>query len=173
MNKKNTLTLSSFLFLICSVALFIIDGYIKNETVPNGIVSVEFIYSIENFNTAMLSWDGVAKSALGMSLGLDFLYIVFYSLCLYLLLILVAETLERSSNTISQLLYAMAYFTPCIGALDVVENWGLIQMLLGSQSDLWAKLAFYCAAIKFSCIALCVLVIAIAYVYAFAKSSKS
>ena len=72
MNKKNTLTLSSLLFLICSVALFFIDGYIKNETVPNGIVSVEFIYSIENFNTAMLSWDGIGyKRQYTKNLNLD------------------------------------------------------------------------------------------------------
>ena len=61
------------------MAMFAIDTYIQNNTTPNGIVSFEFIGNISNVNAAMAALGNIGQSAVALSLGIDYLYIVPYS----------------------------------------------------------------------------------------------
>ncbi len=173
MSRKTLLIFACVLFAVCTIGMFSVDVFIRNDVTPNGIVSVGFISSVENFNAAMAAWGDTGKIATGFSLGLDYLYIVLYSVVLYLLLILTSEKIMRVSNRGGQLLFIMAILSPIVGASDSIENFSLLQLLLGSQNDLWPKMAYYCAISKFTGAAICTVAMVAGQVYVFAGGRKA
>lgn len=140
-------------FLLLSVAMYFIDAFIQTEITPLGIVSFEFIANLENFNQAMTAWDEKAKIAVGLSLGVDFLYLLLYTGILYITL----QGFYRSRSF--TLFNTMSYVAIMAGFLDALENISLIQLLLGSPLLLWAQLAYCFATIKFLLLLLCLMVI--------------
>lgn len=142
------------LFLVLSVAMAFVDSYIQTRVTPWGIVSFEFIANVENFHKAMHALSEKGQIALGLSLGLDFLYLFVYSSILFLIL----NKLYRDTRL--KFFHYIAYLVCLAGALDAVENMALIQLLFGAEQSLWAKTAYWCAAIKFSILLVCLIVLA-------------
>ena len=139
------------------LALFIVflgmrafDAPLKNEVSPGGIVSFEFAKELSRTVEIMESWDVHARTSAGMSMGLDFLFIILYTSFLILLLKWTAKRSHvlNAMNSPMQLLLLLAAFC------DVVENMALIQLLRGHIDQIWSQTAYYMAFIKFGIIAL-------------------
>jgi len=157
------------LFILCTAGLGATDLLIQNETTPYGIVSFEFIGSIINSNAAMAKWGVLGKTAVGVSLGLDYLYIVLYITLGFYLLIATASKVTLYNETFKKYILIMAYLLPVAGIFDAIENFSLIKLLLGSQNSLWPQVAYYFAIAKFLITATCIGFIIVGQAYAFAK----
>jgi hypothetical protein len=70
--KKSTIALLVLLPILIAVMLFF-DAPLKNEVVPNGIVSFELAKEVTVSENILNSWDTHARTSAGMSMGLDFL----------------------------------------------------------------------------------------------------
>lgn len=156
MSTKLTLTVLAVTFLLLSLALYELDGNLRNETTPYGIVSFEFIWSIENAKAATLSWGQSGQIAAGIILGLDFLYIALYSLIGFILPRAINKRISskrsKHGHYYNAALFFASYLFPLAGFFDIIENLSLIRVLLGSQEEVWTVLAWYCALFKFSSI---------------------
>lgn len=157
------------LFVLCSIALSTIDVFIKNEITPLGIVSFEFISSLSNVNAAMQLWGEKGQAAVGFSLGLDYLYILVYSVLFIYCLRNTSEKLFQHNAAFAKVAAVLAVVFPVAACCDAIENFGLLKLLLGSQNELWVVVAYYCAAIKFCIIAISLVCIVVGQLYAFIK----
>jgi hypothetical protein len=55
------------------------DEFIKNEITPYGIISFEFIHTVANVQAALAAWGFMGRATVGFSLGIDYLFILAYS----------------------------------------------------------------------------------------------
>ncbi len=78
-SQKNALLFFFILTAVTMVSLNIINNYITSETVPMGIVTFEFAGDMESAKKIVNSWDEKEKIYAGISLGLDYLYMISYS----------------------------------------------------------------------------------------------
>jgi len=134
-------------------ALRFFDGYLKTEAAPNGIVSFEFAGNLAAAKNILASWGPKRAVYAGLSLGLDFLFLFSYAGAIGLGCILAARGLSQRMKTFSLLGAPLAWGQLCAALLDVFENVGLIQVLLGAESEFWPSLAFWCAIPKFLIVA--------------------
>jgi hypothetical protein len=128
-------------------ALGLVDAYLKTRASPMGVVSFELCAYTQSCAAIVASWQGVAQPMAGMSLGLDYLFMLTYpaAICFGLLLTstLVPSWLQRTT-------VVAAYISWLAGAADAVENFHLFQMLVGAEESLHAWPASIAASIKFS-----------------------
>ncbi|MBM4466722.1 MAG: hypothetical protein FJ014_14425 [Chloroflexi bacterium] len=120
---------------------------LNTEAAPSGIISFELAGKLSVAQRMVESWGQTGQVYAGLNLGLDYLFMVAYSSCISLGCVLVA----RSFSPRVGLLLAWAQFGAAL--LDVMENYALIQVLLGSQQELWPVVARWCAIPKFSIVA--------------------
>lgn len=154
-NRKKMLLVVAALWLLCMIALGITDSYIRHPLTPFGILSFEFISSLSQAKLVFEAWGDMGKTAAAFSLGLDYLYIVLYVILGYLCLIITSEKLAAGNLLFSGVLRFLAKMFPLTGGLDAIENYGLIRLLLGTDSDFWSQLAYWSAAAKFTVLAVC------------------
>ena len=149
--QRNTLKflfwVSLVLALISLTALFHVDSYLKTEASPLGVVSFELCAYTQSCSAIVASLQGIAQPMAGLSLGLDYLFMLTYpaAICFGLLLTatLVPSRLQRAT-------VLAAYISWLAGAADAVENYHLFQMLIGGQESLHAWSASIAATIKFA-----------------------
>jgi hypothetical protein len=150
-------------FLIVFTGIFIgimryFDGFLTNELAPAGIVSFELTFDVETAKAILSSWNEVAKTAAGMSLGFDFIFPFLYGTLIALLVYKLNQNLWKGTrfytvgNTIS---WSLGVAIVC----DLIENIGMIQMLLRDVSLFWVEVSTYFALIKFL-----IILIGIAYI---------
>lgn len=169
MNKVRMLIAAMVLFILLATALVSLDSLIRTDMTPLGIVSFQFIKTVEATALAMDAWGEVGRLAVAISLGLDYLYIVVYSVIACLVLLLASQALSVQLPTFSKILFYMIYALPIIGIADAVENYSLIQLLLGSVSVSWPSLAYYCATIKFAGLGAVGVLVVLGYGYKMVK----
>lgn len=137
------------LFGLCSAAMAALDLFLRTPLTPFGIFSFEFIGSLSQAQAAMAAWGPQGQVAVSISLGLDYLYLFLYGTLAYHLLRSGAEACKGFSPKWARYLTMLAASVPFVGLCDAIENFGLIQLVLGSQQPFWAPLAFGCATLKF------------------------
>lgn len=139
--------------LVMSAMMQVIGGPLQTSAAPAGIVSFEFAGTLENAQQMLASWDQEQQVRAGLSLGLDYLFLVIYSTAIALACFRVAGRW----GTVQPLLAATGLWLGrgqwLAAGLDALENVALIYLLLGSQNSLWAPLAWGCAAVKFAIVA--------------------
>jgi len=167
--NKQLVMFSLFIFVMCSIGIGAADVFIKNEITPYGIVSFEFISSMSNVNAVMQLWGGNGRAAVGFSLGIDYLYILAYSVLAIFCLLSTSKKVSACSTTLYKLSLVLAYTFPIAALCDAIENFGLLKLLFGSQNEVWALVAYYCATVKFSIVAICCVCIVLGQSYAFIK----
>jgi hypothetical protein len=140
--------LVSALFLLA--CLNVLDRPLKTSQAPLGIVSFELAGSLAKAQGMVNSWDTRGKIFAGLSLGLDYLFLVVYGAAIGLACGLVARGLASFSTTFSNIGLLLAWGQIVAALLDGVENYALIQVLLGSGYYLWPVLARLCAVPKFA-----------------------
>lgn len=135
-------------------ALRFLDGPLKTEAAPAGIVSFELAGSPAAAKNILASWEPKGTVYAGLSLGLDFLFLFSYAGVIGLGCILVARGLFQRMKTFSLLGAPLAWGQLCAALLDAAENVSLIQILLGAEGEIWPALAFWCAIPKFLLVAI-------------------
>jgi hypothetical protein len=122
------------------VALDAIGRPLMTEAAPLGIVSFEFAGDVATATRMLEGWGEAGRVRAGLSLGLDYLFLLLYASAIGLGCLLVA----RAAGP------ALAWGQVGAASLDAVENFALIRLLLGSGNAVWPTLAWGCAAVKFA-----------------------
>ena len=159
------------LTIISLIVMSILDIPLKNEIASNGIVSFELAGSLQNSIEILNSWDATAKLYAGISLGFDYLFMLMYSLLLYVLVKHISSKFTNTSIVKYGNFLAMAMLFS--GVLDAIENYALIRLYLGNLDQIFSTIAYYSASIKFSIIGFGILFIVISYLYFFRLAFSS
>ena len=122
------------------VALDAIGHPLVTEAAPLGIVSFEFAGDVATATRMLEGWGEAGRVRAGLSLGLDYLFLVLYASAIGLGCLLVARPAGP----------ALAWGQIGAAWLDAVENFALIRLLLGADDAVWPTLAWGCAAVKFA-----------------------
>jgi hypothetical protein len=82
-------------------------------------------------------------------LGLDYLFIVTYTLALSLGCIVAMDWWRRGPKGMAAVGPIVAWLTMIAGLFDAVENFALMRGLAGAEGSWWPQVAWWCAAVKF------------------------
>ena len=148
---------------VLSVALMVIlqilSAPLRTTEAPRGIVSFELAGELPKARGILQSWCERQRVYAGLNLGLDYLFLATYPVSISLGCVLVSRGVASFAHglVIVGVILAWAQFAALV--LDAAENVVLIQLLLGSERELWPPLARWCAIPKF-----CIAVVGLAYV---------
>jgi len=126
---------------------------LKNATVPGGILDFEFAGNRATAQAILDSWSPEVREIAMLGMGLDYVYLVVYSVFLSLACIAVAQRLSGPAPRAARLGFGLSWLVLSAGLFDAIENFGLIRLLLDGPSDVWARVAFVCAIPKFMFVA--------------------
>lgn len=147
---KNTLLWSGAFTIIIMIVLRIIDQSLTTPETPNGIIGFELIKNIHHAETIMNIWGEHGRMMAALSVGIDFLYIVSYSIFLWLATFSIGKKLNGYSGILSKSGYRLSWLIFLAGTFDIIENYALIKMLNGVHNQLWATTAYYFSLLKFA-----------------------
>jgi hypothetical protein len=133
--------------IVVIVFMQIVSAPLITDAAPQGIVSFEFAGDLSNAEKIINSWGQKERIYAGLSLGLDYLFLVFYSCALALGCTLSTRIMPVEFLVKSGVVLAWAQFAAAF--LDCMENVALIKLLLGSGNSIWPSLAWWCAGPKF------------------------
>ncbi len=148
--QKRAFVVLFLLTIVLMIALNSIDAYLKTVAAPSDIVSFEMAGSLPKAQSILDSWGAEGQVYAGLSLGLDYLFLVSYALAIALGCVLVARGLRRVSGALSPVGMVLSWIVLAAALLDATENYGLIRVLLGSQNPTWPVVSRWCALLKFS-----------------------
>lgn len=157
-----------FTFLFLTLSLFavfrILDQPLRTPAAPNGIVSFELAGSplqaqaiTDEWKRSSLLLSEVAGQAnpdivnipyafAAFGLGIDYLFMPLYAFALAFGTLLAAN---RHGGWLKSLGAVAGYGAFAAALFDVVENYGLFQILLNRVYSPYPEIAFYCASLKF------------------------
>jgi len=136
---------SLVLALVTLAALTAINAHLRNEVAPQGIVSFELCAYSGSCGAMRESWGAEARSWAGLSLGLDYLFMLLYAATVFLALRLVADRVPARLRRPTR---AIAWAALGAAAADAVENYSLAQLLSrAADGHAWPAAIF--ATIKF------------------------
>lgn len=144
--KLTIILLVSLIIMFLTMRYF--DAPLKNTEAPFGIISFEFAKDLSKSEAILNSWNALAKTSAGMSMGFDFLFLIIYALFFALLIHKLNERIWKGSeiNIIGVILIWLIFLA---AFCDIIENIALIQLLLGDLLQKWSSIAFYSAIFKF------------------------
>ena len=147
---KSTLFIAT---LATIIAMRYFDEYLTNEICTGGIISFEFSKTLDCAQSIMDSWDVIAKTAAGMSMGLDYLFLILYSSTIALLIYEVVEKL-KGKKLLQKTGRLLIYGIFIAAVFDGIENFALIKLLLGDLQQKWVTISYAFASIKFALVGL-------------------
>ncbi len=136
-----------------SFVLQALDQSLRTPAAPTGILSFEFAGSLLLAGNMLASWGPEARVDAALSLGIDYVYLFSYPLCLSLACARVASGVSIRFPSLAAVGVYLAWLMFVAGALDAVENLALIQLLRGSDWEAWPRVAMMCAFPKFALVA--------------------
>jgi hypothetical protein len=139
--------------VLVMTGLQILGKPLITEASPVGIVSFEFAGELELAKSMITSWGFEGQIYAGLNLGLDYLFLVAYGLSIALGCVLVARNLSERFDVLSIVGIVLSWGQLGASVLDAIENYGLIQVLLGSNHEIWPQVARICAGPKFVIVA--------------------
>jgi len=147
--QSRVFVLASILALLTMASLQVLDVPLKTTAAPGGIISYEFARDLAGARRILNSWGPEDRVYAGLSLGLDYLFMLSYACALGLGCVLVARRLGLWSGALAALGVVLSWGQWLAALLDAMENYALIRLLLGSERALWPALASSCALTKF------------------------
>lgn len=126
-----------------------LDRPLRTEAASGGIISFEFAGTLEQARAMLASWGSQGRIHAGVSLGLDYLFLVLYSSGIALGCVLVGQWLAIWSRHALLIGTLLAWGQLGAALLDGTENYALVQLLLGTEQAIWPLVAWWCAAPKF------------------------
>lgn len=161
--QKRALVFFGIAALILLITLSVVDQPLKNSN-SGGIISYELAGTLERSQEILNSWDHNAKLFAAFSLGIDYLFMVAYSLFLALSIFKLSQNFVGRKEWLSRLGIYLAWAQFAAAVFDAIENYFLLRLMLGSQTEIFSALAFYSASIKFVLIFLGLIYIASALI---------
>ncbi|MCB2169765.1 MAG: hypothetical protein KQI78_19065 [Deltaproteobacteria bacterium] len=147
--SRFTLVVGAGLSFLLILGMTVLDNALKTPEAPAGIISFELAGTLAGAEKIMGSWDGPARIQAGISLGIDFFFLMAYACTLATACRMVAARMRPRRPWMGTLGCLMAGGAWCAACLDTVENMALIQLLVGRGEDWHAVLAAGCAWLKF------------------------
>ncbi len=138
------------LTLAVMAALRSFDTYLQTDAAPNGIVSYEFAGTLPAAQRMIKSWEDKGQIYAGLSLGIDYLFLIVYAGTIGLGCVLLGEKLSEKFVFGEIIGAALAWGLIIAALLDALENYALIKILLGSTNESWLTIAKFSAAPKFA-----------------------
>ena len=133
--------------MILLFAVFrVLDEPLRTSAAPNGIVSFELARTPESAEYILSSWSREGKFNAAFGLGIDYLFMPLYAFALSFGTLLVAG---RHGGWLKSLGAVAGCGAFAAALFDAVENFALLQILLGRVFSPYPKIAFYCALLKF------------------------
>ncbi len=149
------------LTLTVIAAIRVLDTPLRTGAAPQGIVSFELAGHLDRARAILTAWNPRAKIFAGISLGLDYLFMLLYGLVLWWIIRALALRFPKGS-----VFYAVGLFFAAIiwlaVAADALENYALIRLLTGGLEVSWARLAGFSAQLKFAIVGLGLLYVLVA-----------
>lgn len=144
--KKQYYYATIFLTLLVFLAIFITDTHLINK-LSKGIVSFELARDFQSSQAILQSWNIKSRLFASFSLGIDFLFILLYTLFFVL-------TIQRMkpNNLLARFKKIMIGVFILAGLFDLLENYFLLQILTGNLSNSYPVYASFFASMKFSLI---------------------
>ena len=139
--------------VLLMAALQVLGAPLKTDAAPAGIVSFEVAGDLTSAQAILGSWAGTGQVYAGLQLGLDFLFIVAYTGAIALGCALCAQALQDRGWRFAPLGLTLSWALFVAGLLDCIENYALIQLLVGGQDALLPLVARWCAIPKFAIVA--------------------
>jgi hypothetical protein len=171
--EGRALALLAALLVLLSIALSAVGAALFSEAAPQGIVSYEFAGSAAGAERILGSWSAAAREHAMLSLGLDYLYLLVYPAFISLACVRVSRRLEAFRPGVARLGVHLSWAVLAAAPLDAIENAALIQLLLAGPSEIWARVAWWCAGPKFALVVLGLLFALFGYLVGrFAASSR-
>ncbi len=144
---------AALLAIVVMVNLQIVGAPLQTEAAPSGIISFELAGDLPAAQAILASWNAQAKIQAGLSLGADYLFMLVYATAIGLGCVLVARLFASRSPTLAFVGGFLAWAQWGAAALDALENYALIRLLLGSVQAYWPAMAKWCAIPKFALVA--------------------
>ncbi|MFN2196176.1 MAG: hypothetical protein ACK2UW_08640 [Anaerolineales bacterium] len=145
-----TLTFCGSLLLM--LALNVIGAPLTTEAAPIGIVSYELAFSQTRAQAILASWDQRTSLLAAFTLGLDYLFMVFYAVAISIGVWLSAGWLAAHRLPLSRAGIWLAVGAWAAAGSDAIENSALLAQLVNAPDQFWAVLAGISAVLKFSLI---------------------
>jgi len=161
-NEKCIAIIFLILLLISIAVMRYFDNFLINGVSKYGIVSFELAKESYGSGEIINSWNSMAKTAAGLSLGFDFFFLLIYASFLSMMTFIINKRLFKNftKNNLSKFIILI----PFIAAFfDVLENIALIKLLLGDLEQKWSTMAYYFALIKFGLLAFVICYILIGF----------
>lgn len=170
-----------FTFLSLTLLMFavfrVLDRPLQTDAAPKGIVSFELAGNPSTARAITDSWKqtSLLLSATGepnpdivnvpyvfaaFGLGLDYLFMPVYALTLVLGTLLAAQ---KHSGLVRSLSVAAGFGVIAAALFDAVENYALLQVLLGFIDSGYPAIASFCAIVKFGLILFGIVVCVVAW----------
>jgi hypothetical protein len=131
------------------VTLNVLDHPLKTEASPYGIISFELAGELATSQAMMASWGSQGSIHAGLSLGLDYVFLMAYAGGIALGCVILARGFLDHSRGMANLGVVLSWLLLAAGMLDALENYALIRVLLGSPAGCWPVVARACAIPKF------------------------
>ncbi len=170
MNGK-ILMLILFTGTICMMLFLYFHGrpLLLTPVAKAGIVSLEFAKTKAKAEKIVSAWSSngnrnLRKHAI-INTYIDFIFIFFYSLFLFIACYSIAISLPVTWQPVSKL---VSLFGLKAGLLDVLENYYLLRMLHFSFSEMEVQLTWWLALVKFSLAGIAMLFILLGLIRSFA-----
>jgi hypothetical protein len=166
-----------YILLAFTVAVMIgmqfIGSPLQTEAAPAGIVSFEFAGDLSTAQAMIDSWGTQGLAQAGLSLGLDYLFLVAYSATIALGCSIVSRNLHSRFAVLIRLgrVLGLAQFLAAL--LDALENYALIRILLGSENAIWPQVAYWNAGPKFLIVLMGILYVLIGALISLAPSNRA
>lgn len=160
---------STLYFLLCGTlimtAVMVKTGApLKTAATPAGIINLEFAHNSAKVNTVLTAWKKASTETIDViaaakfNTALDFFYLLFYSFFLFACCKQLAVLLTRQ-KVLAQWLNRFAVAALVAGFLDVVENFGMLQALVGKSTDAVAMFTTAVSLLKWLLVILVMLLI--------------
>jgi len=132
-------------------ALVLIDLHLRNDISPQGIVSFEVCAYSGCCQAIVEAWGPGGRIWAGLSLGLDYLFMLLYAAAIFLALRVAAAGLPERLADVTRLVAWSAWGA---AVMDAFENFALAQILVSSEVMSHAWPAAIAATVKFAILGL-------------------
>lgn len=136
----------AFLATVAFGFLLARQGKPLNTALPRAIIAYEFAWTAERVNEIKHIWRGAIDVA-QRQIRLDFVFLLLYPVLLSLACAMLSDCRFAAMAPVG---IFISWAVLAAAPLDAVENWALLHMLDHSPTDLLARLAGYCAGLKFA-----------------------
>jgi len=152
--RRPLFALLLILTLIVMGVLQSVDGSLRSEVAPQGIVSFELAGDVAAAREILDSWGSQARVRAGFSLGFDFLFLALYSTTIACACAWISAALRGSVRPLALLGLLLAWGQWLAALLDAIENTALLITLLDVPAPPWPQIAYWCAIVKFTLVLL-------------------